>query len=109
MKLKKNLKLLKLSSKRKTFIFTISNNINKINYFKKKGCRIIKLKKLNSKQDFNVLLRKIYKLNKRRLIVESGLIFLNILIKNKLINNLFIFKSNKRLKIRVIIMINLFF
>ena len=98
LKLKKNLKLLNLSSKRKTFIFTISNNINKINYFKKKGCRIIKLKKLNSKQDFNVLLRKIYKLNKRRLIVESGLIFLNILIKNKLINNLFIFKSNKRLK-----------
>ncbi len=98
LKLKKNLKLLKLSKKRKTFIFTVSNNLNKINYFKKKGCKIIKLKKLNSKKDFDVLLRKIYELNKRRLIVESGLIFLNILAKNKLINNLFIFQSNYRLK-----------
>ena len=44
----------------------LPNNINKINYFKKKGCRIIKLKKLNSKKDFDFLLRKIYKLNKRR-------------------------------------------
>ena len=32
-----------------------------------------------------------------RLLVESGLTFLNSLIKNKIIHNLYIFKSNKKL------------
>ena len=98
LKLKKNLKLLELSNKRKTFIFTTSNNVKKINYFKNKGCKIVKLKKLNTKEDFDNLLRKIYKLDKRRLLVESGLIFLKILVKNKLINNIYVFKSNNKLK-----------
>ena len=33
-----------------------------------------------------------------RILVETGLTFLNTLIKNKLINNLYIFKSNNNLK-----------
>ena len=33
-----------------------------------------------------------------RILVETGLTFLNTLIKNKLINDLYIFKSNNNLK-----------
>ena len=37
-------------------------------------------------------------MGKRRILVETGLIFLNKLLKFKLINDLYIFKSNKKLK-----------
>ena len=33
-----------------------------------------------------------------RMLIETGLTFLNNLIKNKMINDLYIFKSNKKLK-----------
>ena len=38
-------------------------------------------------------------IGKRRILIESGLIFLNQLIKINLVNNLYIFKSNKNLRI----------
>ena len=98
LKLKKKLKLFKLSKKRKTYIFTSSNNKAKINYFKKKNCKIIKINKLVIKKDFLNFLNILYKLGKRRIFVESGLIFLNKLIKFRIINELFLFQSNKKLK-----------
>ena len=38
-------------------------------------------------------------IGKRRILIESGLIFLNQLIKINLVNNLYIFKSNKNLRL----------
>ena len=96
LKIKTNLNFLNLSNKRKTYIFTKSNNIKKIKILKKK-CKIIKINKLENKNDFLKLLNKIFKLGKRRILIESGLIFLSKLLKLKKKNKLYIFKSNKNL------------
>ena len=48
----------------------------------------------NKKKDFISLYKKIYKLGYSRVLLETGLIFLDTIIKNKLINNLYLFKSN---------------
>ena len=40
------------------------------------------------------LFKSFIKLNFSRIFVESGLTFINFLIKNKLINNIYIFKTN---------------
>ena len=47
--------------------------------------------------DFKILTKTFFNLGLRRILVESGLTFLKELLKQKLINNLFIFQSNKKL------------
>jgi len=96
--LKKNLKLFKISKKRKTYIITTSSNKKKIDFLKKKKIKIIKIKKLLDKKDFYNIFRKLYNIGYGRVLIESGLVFLNKLFKYKIINNLYIFKSNKLLK-----------
>ena len=44
------------------------------------------------------MFKKIYKIGYSRILVESGLTFLNTLIKNRLINVLYIFNTNYNLK-----------
>ena len=44
------------------------------------------------------MFKKIYKIGYSRILVESGLTFLNTLIKNRLINDLYIFNTNYNLK-----------
>ena len=51
-----------------------------------------------NKNDFNSLLKKIYNMGYSRILVEAGLTFLNTLIKNRLINDLYIFNTNYNLK-----------
>ena len=97
LKLKKNLKLFKISKRRNTFIVTTKNDLKKINYFKKKNIKIININKLEKKDDFLKLLNKIYIKGKRRVLIESGLCFVNTLIKYKFIHNMYIFKSSKNL------------
>ena len=48
-------------------------------------------------KDFNILYERIYKMGYSRILVESGLTILNNLLKNKLINDLYIFKTNNKL------------
>ena len=98
LKLKKKLKLYKLSKKRKTYIVTKNKNLPKLCFYKKKNIKIIIIDNLLDKKDFLDLLKKFFNNGKRRILVESGLTFLNKLIKFKLINNLYMFKSNKYLK-----------
>ena len=95
LKLKKNLKLLNLSKKRRIYIVTLSKNKKKLSFFKKKKIKIINLKKLNDKTDFQILFKKIFHTGKGRVLIESGLVFLNELFKIKFINNLYLFKSNE--------------
>ena len=45
-----------------------------------------------------MLYKKIYKLGYSRILLETGLIFLNTVIQNKLINNLYLFKSIQNLR-----------
>ena len=98
MKLKKNIFLNKILKKRKTYLITYKKNIKKTKTYKKKGYKIIYINSLTNKNDFISLYKQIYKMGYSRLLVESGLTFLNTLIKNKLINDLYIFKTTFNLK-----------
>ena len=97
LKLKKKLSLNKYLKIRKTFLITRKNNANKISLYKKMGYKIIFINKLENRNDLNLLYKKIHKLGYTRMLIETGLTFLNYLIKNKMIHELFIFRSNKKL------------
>jgi len=97
LKLKKELSLNKFLKKRKTYLITSTKNFKKTSIYKKKGYKIIFINQLNEKKDLNLLFKKIYKKGYSRVLIETGLIFLNFLLKNKFIHELFIFKSNKKL------------
>ncbi len=98
LRLKKNLALFNLTKKRKTYLFTTSNDAKKISFFKKKNIKIIKVNSLLTKDNFLGLFSKLFQIGKRRILIESGLIFLNQLLKMNFVNNLYIFKSNTKLK-----------
>tara|TARA_B100000674_G_scaffold481789_1_gene483257 strand:+ start:441 stop:1505 length:1065 start_codon:yes stop_codon:yes gene_type:complete len=98
LKLKTNLRLFKIAKKRKTYIFTTSKNKKKIAFLKKKNCKVIRINQLDNKRDFLKLMNIIFRLGKRRILVEAGLIFISKLLDLKLINLLFVFRSKKRLK-----------
>jgi diaminohydroxyphosphoribosylaminopyrimidine deaminase/5-amino-6-(5-phosphoribosylamino)uracil reductase len=97
LKIKKKLSLNNFLKIRKTFLITSNKDTRKILVYKKLGYKIILIKKLDDRNDFNLLFKKIYKKGYSRMLIESGLTFLNSLIKNKMIHDLFIFKSNKKL------------
>ncbi len=93
LKIKTKLNLFKNIGKRNILIVTSVKNDKKIFHLQKKGVKIILINHLKTKNDFENLFV-ILKMNHyNRILVESGLIFLNQLIKNKLIYNLFLFKS----------------
>ncbi len=97
LKLKKNLLLNKILKKRKTYLITKKSNYKKANLYKKKGFKVILINSLKNKRDFYFLHSKIYKLGYSRALLETGLIFLNTMIKYKLINFLYLFKSKNKL------------
>ena len=98
LKIKKNLKIFNRLENRKIYIFTSVTNENKFSFFKKRKIKVVKINKLENKKDFEDLFIKIFKIGKGRILVETGIIFLNILLKFKLINELYVFKSSKSLK-----------
>ena len=59
--------------------------------------KIILVDSLKNKKDFTNLFKILKKYAYNRILVESGLIFLNRLLKDKLIYNLYMFKSSMRL------------
>ncbi len=97
LRLKKNLFLNKIVKKRKTYIITHEKNFKKANIFKRKGYKIIFISSLKSKKDLKLLFNQIYNLGYSRVLVETGLIFLNTIIKYKLIHELYLFQSNDKL------------
>ncbi len=97
LKLKKKLSLNKYLKIRKTYLITYKTNANKTSLYKKLGYKVILINKLEDKNDLNFLYKKIYKMGYSRMLIEAGLTFLNNLIKNKMIHELYIFKSNKKL------------
>tara|TARA_Y100000768_G_scaffold162840_1_gene121838 strand:+ start:939 stop:2003 length:1065 start_codon:yes stop_codon:yes gene_type:complete len=97
LKLKKKLFLNKYLRKRKTYLITSKNNSAKSLVYKKLGYKVIIVDKFENKKDLNFIYNKIYKLGYSRMLVESGLTFLNYLLKNKMIHELYIFKNNKKL------------
>ncbi len=97
LRLKKKLSLNKFLKKRKTYLVTCKNNAKKTIIFKRMGYKIIFINQLKGKNDFKLLYKNIYKMGYSRLLIESGLTFLNSLLKNKIIHELYILKSSKKL------------
>ena len=97
LKIKTNLDVFDLSRKRKILIITRFSKSKKISLLKAKGVKFIKIDSLNSNNDFVFLLKILKKKGFNRILVESGLKFLNEALKNKIISNLYIFKSSIKL------------
>jgi len=97
LKIKTKLNLFKKKKKRKIFIATSVTKGKKISYLKKIGIKIIPIKSLKNKNDFINLFKILKKYAYNRILVESGLIFLNELLKNELIFNLYMFQSSIKL------------
>ena len=80
---------------RKIYILTSSENPSKENYFKKMSVKIIKINKINNKtDDLKNVFYKIKKLGFNRILVESGITFLEQLVKYNLVKNFYLFKSS---------------
>jgi diaminohydroxyphosphoribosylaminopyrimidine deaminase/5-amino-6-(5-phosphoribosylamino)uracil reductase len=97
LKIKTKLNLFKKMNERKIFIATSVLKSKKISYLKKVGIKIIPIKSLKNKNDFINLFKSLKKYAYNRILVETGLIFLNELLKNKLIFNLYTFQSSIKL------------
>jgi diaminohydroxyphosphoribosylaminopyrimidine deaminase/5-amino-6-(5-phosphoribosylamino)uracil reductase len=97
LKIKTNLDLFDLSRKRKILIITRFSKSKKISLLKAKGVKFIKIDSLNSNNDFVFLLKILKKKGFNRILVESGLKFLNVVLKNRIISNLYVFKSSIKL------------
>ena len=86
---------------RKIYILTNRNNIIKKNFFKKKNIDIIKLKTENNNiTNLKNIFYRLKKLGYNRILIESGVSFLEQLIKYNLIKNFYLFKSSTNLGIK---------
>jgi len=85
-------------NKNNTIIFYKNADRSKVLLFKKKGFHLIKSCLINNKYfDFKVILKQLYKLGCRNLLIESGNDLSKSIIKDKLFNQFYLFKSSKKL------------
>ena len=86
------------ANKNNTIIFYNNINKQKITLFKKKGIQLIK-SNLTKKRyfDLKAVLKKLYKIGIRNILVEGGDDLSGSFLKNKLFNEFYLFKSSKSL------------
>ena len=97
LKIKKNVKILK-NKKKKIYIFTAANNHPKEHFLNKNGIKVVKFHIPNERNfDLKKIFYTIKKLGYNRVFVETGITFLNELLRLNLINNLYLFNSSKKL------------
>jgi diaminohydroxyphosphoribosylaminopyrimidine deaminase / 5-amino-6-(5-phosphoribosylamino)uracil reductase len=90
--------IFKTANRSNTIIFYKNANKEKISIFKKKGIKLIRSDLiLNKYFDFKTILKKLYNLGCRNLLVEGGNDLSKNILKNKLFNQFYIFKSKKNL------------
>ena len=95
---KTNSYIFKTANKENTIIFYKNADKAKILIFKKKGIKIIKSNLVKNKYfDFNLILKKLYNLGCRNPLVEGGNDLSRNILKNKLFNQFYLFKSLKNL------------
>ena len=96
LEMKINSYIFKTANKNNTIIFYNKANRSKVSIFKKKGIQLIKsnLSK-NNKFDLKLVLKKLYSLGCRNLLVEGGNDLTKSILKKKLFNLFFLFKSEK--------------
>ena len=99
LKIKKTSPIINDNRRKNTIIFHNSKDKKKINYIKSKG---VKLSYVDLDASGWINLRKVffkvYGLGISTIIVEGGKLLTRTLLKNKLINEFYLFKSNKNLK-----------
>ena len=94
--------IFKSAKKNNTIIFFNKGNYEKIKTLKKKGIILIK-SDLNKNKvfDLKVILKKLYILGTRNLLIEGGDKLTKSLIKERLVDNFYLFQSQKKIsKIR---------
>ena len=93
-----NTYIYKSANNNNTIIFHHSSNRSKIKTLRKKGINLIK-SKLNTKKKFNLktILKKLFSLGIKNLLVEGGEKITKNMLKNKLINQFYLFESLKTL------------
>ena len=90
--------IFKTANKKNTIIFYKKADLIKVSLFKKRGIQLIKSNLLkNGNFDIKLILKKIYILGSRNLLVEGGNDLSRSIIKNKLFNQFYLFKSSKNL------------
>ena len=99
----------KLNSNIKSYIIKTSNNNNTLIFYnkadrlkvlnlKRRGIKLIKSKiNKNNEFDMKIVLKKLYNLGCRNLLIEGGGIFTNFLIKKKIFNKFYLFRGTKNL------------
>ncbi len=94
--IKLNSYIFKSAKKNNTIIFHNSSNSKKIQILKKKRLILIK-SKIDDKKLFNLrlILKRLYNLGTRNLLIEGGDKITKNLIKNRLIDKFYLFKSSK--------------
>ena len=90
--------IIKTANKFNTIIFYNEANKSKISSFRKKGINLM-ISKIDNQGKFDIktLLKKLYKLNCRNLLVEGGDELTNHLLRNKIFNRFYLYQSNKKL------------
>ena len=90
--------IFKTANKDNTVIFYKKANKAKISIFRKKGIQLIESNLLQNKNfDLKLILKKLYNLGCRNLLIEGGNDLSKSIIKNRLINQFYLFKSPKNL------------
>ena len=90
--------IFKTANKNNTIIFYNNASKKKISLFKKKGIQLIKSTLIHNRYfNLNLILKKLYLLGCRNLLVEGGDNLTNSFIKKKLFNQFYLFKSPKNL------------
>jgi len=98
LEIKLNSYIFKSAKKGNTIIFHNSSNNKKIQTLKKNKIILIKSKVDNKKLfDLKIVLKKLYTLGTRNLLVEGGDKITKNLIKNRLIDKFYLFKSPKKI------------
>jgi diaminohydroxyphosphoribosylaminopyrimidine deaminase/5-amino-6-(5-phosphoribosylamino)uracil reductase len=90
--------IFRTANKNNTVIFYKKAEMTKISIFKKKGIKLIKSKLLkNGEFDIKLILKKVYNLGFRNLLIEGGNDLSRSIIKSKLFNLFYLFQSPKNL------------
>ena len=88
--------IFKTANKNNTIIFYNSANKKKITLFKKKGIQLIKSNLIKNKYfDLNLIIKKLYKIGCRNLLVEGGDILSGSFLEDKIFNQFYLLKSKK--------------
>ena len=93
-----NSHIFKTANKNNTIVFYNNANKQKITLFKKKGIQLIKSNLIKKGYfDLKLVLKKLYKIGIRNILVEGGDSLSASFLKNKLFNEFYLFKSSKNL------------